>query len=711
MNKSRNKIVLFVLMLLLVLPNFAQAEESVRFTDVSETYWAKDEIDSLVQLGVVKGFENNTFRPNDKVTREQFASLITLSFYLDIPTDGVQTFRDVAGTRWSYGAIEAAKDFLTGYYPPNGKAFFNPTGKATREDVAVALVKTMGYQPDDLEDPEILDRTFYDADEVSPNLQTYVALAVEKKLISGYQDGTFRPDTAVTRAESAALLYRVLKNSASDSQQSLVLNVDAPETTSTSTFYVTGDVTKGAKVYINNKEAEVVQGQFRVAYVLEEEGVYKYTVSARMPGGKTQTVNRTIKYEKGGPELEVKGVPETTDKQKITVSWTVRDENDDSPIVYVNGEKQSYYNFSTDVELIDGENTIKVVAENRFGKKTEVVKRVLFQTGGPQLTIGELPAVTGKEEVAVSWTVRDKNDSEPKVYVNDKEMPYYQVSTNVKLQEGNNVITVKAVNKLGKSTTLTRNVVFDVSAPQLTVGPLPETTSTDSVTVSWSVKDNNDSNPKVYVNDVEQPYYVTSKSIELKQGANVITVRAVNKNGKSAEVKKTVNFVSDGPVLKVTPIASTTSKSSVTVSWSVSDKNDSYPSVFVNGEEQPYYTASRTVNLKAGANTIVVKAQNKLGQVVEESLSITFEPSAPTLTLGYAPETTASSTITLSWNVSDENDSSPKVYVNDKLVSYYSSTLNVNLIPGENSFKIVASNSYGKTTEKIYKVTYTPPGN
>ncbi|MNH38748.1 hypothetical protein D3C79_998280 [compost metagenome] len=78
------------------------------------------------------------------------------------------------------------------------------------------------------------------------------------------------------------------------------------------------------------------------------------------------------------------------------------------------------------------------------------------------------------------------------------------------------------------------------------------------------------------------------------------------------------------------------------------------------------------------------------------------------LTLGYAPETTQSSSITLDWSVTDLNDSSPKIYVNDMLMSSYSNQTSVTLKPGENIFKIVASNSYGKTSEIIYKVIYKP---
>lgn len=602
----------------LVIPGFAAAADDISFKDVGGTFWAKDEINSLVQLGVLKGYQDNTFKPQAPVTREEFAKIITSAFYLDLPaSDAPQTFVDVGRSRWSFASVEAAKDFLTGYYPPSGKAFFDPTGKATREDVAVALVKTLGYQPDDLQDADILDR-FYDSEDVSPNLETYVAIAVEKKLLTGYNDYTLKPGNSVTRAEAASLLYRVIKNSAADSGNALTLNVDAPETVASPTFYITGDVTKGADVTINNEKVEVVQGAFRVGIRLEQEGTYTYTISARLAGGKTESVTKKVTFEKGAPTLEVKGIPESSDKQSITVSWTVKDANDSSPDVYLNGRLQ--YGNSATVTLEEGDNAITVRAENAAGKSAEVTKHVAFTSGGPVLTVADLPETTDKETISVSWTAKDKNDTSPRVYVNDREQ--YYGSTTVTLKEGVNTIVVKATNSLGKSTTVTKTITFSVGTSTLTVGELPATTDKDSVNVTWSVKDTNDSSPRVYLNGKEQ--YYSNASVNLEPGPNTITVRAVNKLGKETTVTKT----------------------------------------------------------------------------------IAFEPPAPTVTLLHAPETTASSSISISWSATDKNDSSLKMYVNDKQTYYtdYTATLQ----PGENKFKITASNKYGKSTDVVYTVTYAP---
>ncbi|MHA7965355.1 S-layer homology domain-containing protein [Paenibacillus sp. CAU 1782] len=629
MGKSKFKILIMALALALMIPTVAAyADNSPSFSDVGSTYWAKDEIDSLVQLGVVKGFDDNTFKPAAPVTREQFAQLLTLAFYLDIPTDNEQTFRDVAKSRWSFPAIEASKDFLTGYYPPSGNAFFDPTAKATREDVAVALVKTMNYQPDDLQNPDILNY-YYDGSDVSPNLQTYMGIAIEKKLMTGYQDGRLKPNAPVTRAEAAALIYRVLKGASGDSQASLELNVDVPEQTSTPTVYVTGDVNKGASVTINNKQVEVVQGQFRWAVVLEQEGTYTFTIVARIPGGKTETVTKKVVYEKGGPTLEVKGVPEQTDNKSLKVSWTAKDPNGSDLTVYLNGEKQWSSSSSATIELEEGTNTIIVRAENSAGKSVEVKKQVVFSTGGPALTVESLPETTDKETVTVRWTVKDKNDSYPSVYVNDEKQSSYTNSVTVNLKEGSNQIVVKATNSFGKTTTVTKSITFNAGNSVLTVGDLAETTEKESVTVSWTVRDTNDSYPSVYVNDEKQSGYYTSKSFSLVPGVNTIKVKSINKLGKTTEVTKTITFNPPAPTFVLTHAPETTSSQRITVSWTLSDVNDSSVKLYLDDVQLSSYNASISVNLKEGENVLKFVATNKYGKSTEILYKVTYTAAQP----------------------------------------------------------------------------------
>ena len=182
------------------------------FLDVPENHWAYDEIRYFYDEVVIDGVGNGMFAPNDNVTREQFAKMISRIYgktYYGYKAE-VQTFSDVTPDRWSYGYIESVKEYLTGYYPQDGQPFFNPEGIATREDVAYALVKIGGLDKE-IGDSEVVLKYYSDSDEISPHLRKYVAIAVQAGLLKGYDGYVLKPNEGITRAETATLLFRAIK--------------------------------------------------------------------------------------------------------------------------------------------------------------------------------------------------------------------------------------------------------------------------------------------------------------------------------------------------------------------------------------------------------------------------------------------------------------------------------------------------------------------
>ena len=116
------------------------------------------------------------------------------------------SFEDVAVTDWYCPYIESAKEFLTGFQY-GGSAMYLPTKAAIREDIAVALVKLKGYDVS-VADLGMIQTMFSDYDSISESAKRYVAVAVERGLVSGYDDGTFRGQKSITRAEAATLIWR-----------------------------------------------------------------------------------------------------------------------------------------------------------------------------------------------------------------------------------------------------------------------------------------------------------------------------------------------------------------------------------------------------------------------------------------------------------------------------------------------------------------------
>ncbi len=187
--------------------NQPNTKYSQSFSDVDKDYWAFEYIEEMVSRGVLSGYPNGKFYPNDYVTRAQFAKIMTIAAGLKVPTNLTTTsYNDVSLDDWYAPYIETARFYLSGYRSGNSLLYL-PNDNALREDIAVALVKLKGYDTT-VYDASMVKTMFKDYQSISDGAKKYVALAVENGLISGYEDDTFRGQNGITRAEAATLLWR-----------------------------------------------------------------------------------------------------------------------------------------------------------------------------------------------------------------------------------------------------------------------------------------------------------------------------------------------------------------------------------------------------------------------------------------------------------------------------------------------------------------------
>ncbi|WP_211222578.1 S-layer homology domain-containing protein [Paenibacillus daejeonensis] len=185
----------------------AYADHSTAFSDVPTGFWATGDIEKMAGVGILNGYEGGLFKPHHSVSREELATLLANTFYLESSSVS-PTFFDVALDRWSYAAVEAAQAYLPGYVPNDGRSYFAPSAAATREEVAASIVRALGYTED--ANSAVPLSPFKDAAEISPSVVEDVLLAAKLGLVQGYEDGRFRPRHSVTRAEAAAILHRAL---------------------------------------------------------------------------------------------------------------------------------------------------------------------------------------------------------------------------------------------------------------------------------------------------------------------------------------------------------------------------------------------------------------------------------------------------------------------------------------------------------------------
>ena len=178
----------------------------VKFKDVSRNYWAFEYIGEMQKRGIINGDPDGKYYPDNYVERCEFAKIMVGAAGLRTGDASGEYFADVKYNDWFYEYVETAKEYLTGY-KSFGQNYFRPNNYALREDIAVALVKLKGYDTKNT-DQNILQTMFSDYDSISASAKPYVATAVDRGLVSGYDDGTFKGQDSITRAEAAAMLWR-----------------------------------------------------------------------------------------------------------------------------------------------------------------------------------------------------------------------------------------------------------------------------------------------------------------------------------------------------------------------------------------------------------------------------------------------------------------------------------------------------------------------
>ena len=179
---------------------------NIAFKDVNKDFWGYKAISELVNRGVINGYADKSFKPSGKVTRSEFATMLTKALALTATSNG-QTFVDVKPESWDFSSVEAAKACLTGYKTSDGSVYFYGNKEAVREDMALALVKALKLPVEKNESQ--LQQIFKDYNGISTNLIDYVYTAYKNNLMIG-SEGKFAPGGALTRAEAAALLYKAL---------------------------------------------------------------------------------------------------------------------------------------------------------------------------------------------------------------------------------------------------------------------------------------------------------------------------------------------------------------------------------------------------------------------------------------------------------------------------------------------------------------------
>ncbi|WP_170270209.1 S-layer homology domain-containing protein [Heliorestis acidaminivorans] len=174
-------------------------------TDI-EGHWANAYILDAVEKGLIFGYEDKTFKPDQEITRVEFFVLAARAFALT--TEEVNLpFVDADLVYEDYkGAVSAAvaTGILEGYENADGTFSLMPEQKITRDEMAAFVVKALELE---LVETEL---AFADAGDVATWAVPYIATATENGLVKGQEENRYVPQGVTTRAQAAVLFLNVL---------------------------------------------------------------------------------------------------------------------------------------------------------------------------------------------------------------------------------------------------------------------------------------------------------------------------------------------------------------------------------------------------------------------------------------------------------------------------------------------------------------------
>ncbi|MEY3302782.1 MAG: DUF1565 domain-containing protein [Pseudanabaena sp.] len=181
----------------------------VAFKDVPNNYWAQTFIQELASRNIIKGFPDGNFRPNDPVTRAQFAALLSQAMNRPTKRSNV-TFADVASNFWATTAIQKA--YTTGFMSGYSATTFRPNENISRVQILVSLANGLGYAPTKPANTTL--QLYSDATTIPAYARNSVAAATENRMVVNYPNlKLLNPNRPATRAEVAAFIYQALVRS------------------------------------------------------------------------------------------------------------------------------------------------------------------------------------------------------------------------------------------------------------------------------------------------------------------------------------------------------------------------------------------------------------------------------------------------------------------------------------------------------------------
>ncbi|MDD4351530.1 MAG: S-layer homology domain-containing protein [Candidatus Gracilibacteria bacterium] len=188
------------------------------FDDVADGYWAQEYIEFLSSKKIISGYGDDNFGPEDKLTRAQAVKILLGATARKLQDVDTASFPDVEEDSSLLAYIETA--FNLGVVSGYEDGSFKPERPVTRAEFTKILLTAAYKTIDDITAPA--EGAFSDVKE-DDWFYKYVYSAKELGYLGGYEDGTFKPDQNITRAEASKIVYQFLHEFSANNPYETVL--------------------------------------------------------------------------------------------------------------------------------------------------------------------------------------------------------------------------------------------------------------------------------------------------------------------------------------------------------------------------------------------------------------------------------------------------------------------------------------------------------
>ena len=185
---------------------------AANYSDVNQSAWYSSYVNKISELNAFSGYEDGTFRPDNQITQEEFIKTVVCLICGELNESNAPTVKNTWNSKWSSWAIPYLdKAFELGLITEQDTMFKLAGIPCNRGEMAKVITRAVEY----LKEDSVADTSTYitklkDYNRMKEEYKPYVLQAYAKGILSGYDDGTFRDDGLLTRAEASSVLVRLI---------------------------------------------------------------------------------------------------------------------------------------------------------------------------------------------------------------------------------------------------------------------------------------------------------------------------------------------------------------------------------------------------------------------------------------------------------------------------------------------------------------------